>query len=31
MSWGSGAEVLAPTELRTDIHQEIQKVLQAYD
>ena len=31
MSWGSGAEVLAPTELRRDIHREIQKVLQAYD
>jgi len=30
MSWGSGAEVLSPAELRSDIHREIQKVLQAY-
>ncbi len=31
LSWGSGVEVLAPEELRTDIHREIQKALQAYD
>jgi proteasome accessory factor B len=31
MSWGSGAEVLSPAELRSDIHREMEKVLQAYD
>ncbi|MEN8136419.1 MAG: WYL domain-containing protein [Thermodesulfobacteriota bacterium] len=30
LSWGSGVEALAPAELRADIHQELQKALQAY-
>lgn len=30
LSWGSGVEVIAPQELRSGIHQEIQKTLQAY-
>lgn len=30
LSWGSGVEVLEPDELRNDIRQETQKILQAY-
>jgi len=31
LSWGSGAKALAPPELTTEVRQEIQKTLQAYD
>jgi proteasome accessory factor B len=31
LSWGSGVEVLAPEKLRSAIHQEAQKILQAYN